>query len=273
MPDRILRAGIIKSDRVNLLSWPAEVFYRRLMSVVDDYGRYDGRTIILRSDLYPLKVDKVSLADVGKWKAECASAGLVSFYQVTGKEYLEIKDFGQRLRSMKSKWPAPADICQRMTADDSGCPPETEYEEETEIETEVERAKALPGARAPLRKFEDGENVLKDEFNKLEIPTTTTEAWQVVKDWISKNNPQFIEPYFIAWNIFATWYKLAKMRDVPASRRKKFNVRIKEKGFDFLEILAKAKASELLKSASWFSFDWLIENDRNYLKVLEGNYR
>jgi hypothetical protein len=59
MPDRILRAGIIKSGAVNALGWPAEVFYRRLMSVVDDFGRYDGRSSILRADLYPLKVDKL----------------------------------------------------------------------------------------------------------------------------------------------------------------------------------------------------------------------
>lgn len=146
MPDRIVRQGILKSELVNKLSWPAEVFYRRLMQVADDFGRYDGRTIILRSDLYPLKVDKVSAADVGKWKAECASAGLISCYQVAGKEYLEIKNFGQRLRAMKSRFPAPADICQPPHADDSGCPPETETEteSETESETETEQSAAAP---------------------------------------------------------------------------------------------------------------------------------
>jgi hypothetical protein len=36
MPNRILRAGIITSDRVNALDFGAEVFYRRLMSAVDE---------------------------------------------------------------------------------------------------------------------------------------------------------------------------------------------------------------------------------------------
>ena len=117
MADRVIRAGILSSEKVCSLSWAAEVFYRRLMSVVDDYGRYDGRLTILRVSLYPLQIDKVSDADVGKWRLETAKAGLVSVYAVDGKEYVEIVNFGQRLRAEKSKWPAPADICQRVSAD------------------------------------------------------------------------------------------------------------------------------------------------------------
>jgi hypothetical protein len=120
MPDRIVRVGILTSDPVNLLSWAAEVFYRRLFNVVDDYGRYDARPAILRSHLYPLKVDRVSDSDVGKWLTECVNAGLVSAYQVSGRPYLEVLKFGQRVRADKSKWPQPpssADICQQPLSD------------------------------------------------------------------------------------------------------------------------------------------------------------
>lgn len=120
MPDRIVRAGILTSDPVNKLSWAAEVFYRRLFSIVDDYGRYDGRAALLRAHLYPLKVDRVSDADVGKWLTECVTAGLVSVYQVSGQPYVEVFKFGQRVRAEKSKWPDPptsADICAQPRAD------------------------------------------------------------------------------------------------------------------------------------------------------------
>lgn len=116
MPDRIVRAEILTSEAVSLLSWPAEVFYRRLFSVVDDYGRYDGRSSILRAHLYPLKLDKVSEPDVGKWLTECVNAALVRLYQVAGRPYLEVLKFGQRVRADKSKWPDPptvADSCQQ----------------------------------------------------------------------------------------------------------------------------------------------------------------
>jgi hypothetical protein len=115
MPDRILRAAILTSDPVNNVSWPAEVFYRRLMSVVDDYGRYDGRVSILRSALYPLKLNQVSEADIVKWSDECSEAGLVSFYEVGDKRFLELLKFNQRKRA-ESKWPSPADIGGQLTA-------------------------------------------------------------------------------------------------------------------------------------------------------------
>lgn len=132
MPDRYVRAAILTSEPVNQLSWAAEVFYRRLMSVVDDYGRYDARPIILRTALYPLKIDRVSDSDIGKWMTECVEAGLVRGYTVDGKQYLQVVKFGQRIRSA-SRFPAPpgesddpltsADICQQVTADDSNCRP------------------------------------------------------------------------------------------------------------------------------------------------------
>jgi hypothetical protein len=107
MPDRILRVGILTSESVNRLSWPAEVFYRRLMSVVDDFGRYDGRPAVLRASLYALKVDRVSEPDIGKWIRETEEAGLVRTYTVTEKPYLEISKFDQKVRAVKSKWPDP----------------------------------------------------------------------------------------------------------------------------------------------------------------------
>lgn len=111
MPERIVRPGILSSDAVCSLSWQSEVFYRRLMSVVDDYGRYDGRLPILRAALYPLQLEKVSDSDVGKWRLETAKAGLVRIYAVEGKEFIEISKFDQRIQG-KPKWPSPSDVPQ-----------------------------------------------------------------------------------------------------------------------------------------------------------------
>ncbi len=120
MPDRIVRAEILTSEPVNALGWGAEVFYRRLFSIVDDYGRYDGRPSLLRAHLYPMKLDRVSEPDVGKWLTECVNAGLVRCYVVSGRPYVEVLKFGQRVRADKSKWPDPptsADICQQPLSD------------------------------------------------------------------------------------------------------------------------------------------------------------
>lgn len=138
MPDRIVRAGILSSDPVNRLSWAAEVFYRRLHSVVDDYGRYDGRPTMLRAHLYPLKIDRVSDADVGKWLAECATAGLVSVYQVSGFPYLEVLKFGQRVRSASSKWPAPPANGEHSRTNVSGCQQMTALCVDVDVDVDVD---------------------------------------------------------------------------------------------------------------------------------------
>jgi hypothetical protein len=146
MPNRMVREGILASDLVNKLTWAAEVFYRRLMSVADDFGRYDGRPEIVRAALYPLRLDKVSAADVDKWKAECAQAGLVSCYHVDGKEYIQIENFGQRLRVKKSKYPVPLTFdsrCAHLTADDNICG-QLRQEEKKEYEEEEKGKGSLP---------------------------------------------------------------------------------------------------------------------------------
>lgn len=107
MPNRIIREGIITSEAVNSLSWEAEIFYRRLLSVVDDFGRFDARPSVLRSALYPLKLDSMREDSVQRCLKSCEVARLVVLYSVNGKEYLEVTNFRQQVRSKKSKYPAP----------------------------------------------------------------------------------------------------------------------------------------------------------------------
>jgi hypothetical protein len=113
VPNRIIRDAILASERVASLGWPEEVFYRRLHSVVDDFGRYEANLQLLRSRCYPLQTDNVRTADISRWMAACQKAGLILGYEVAGKQYLEVINFGQQQRSA-SKYPAPL-------ASDSNC--------------------------------------------------------------------------------------------------------------------------------------------------------
>lgn len=113
MPTRMLREGILTSERVASLNWGEEVFYRRLMSVVDDFGRYYATPMLLRAACYPLQLNKVSDSDIEKWIAGCATAALVRVYPAKdGKRYIELMDFRQRVRASVSKFPPPPDSCQ-----------------------------------------------------------------------------------------------------------------------------------------------------------------
>lgn len=114
MPNRILRDGILNSEAVNKLPPIAELFYRRLMSVVDDHGRFFAHPAILRASCYPMQLEQVKESDISTWLEACTqkihtSAGdviLIAVYVVSGKKYLQINNFKQRVRS-DSKFPAP----------------------------------------------------------------------------------------------------------------------------------------------------------------------
>lgn len=122
MPNRILRDGILTSEAVSSLSWSEEVFYRRLMSVADDHGRFHSLPKLIRAACYPLQIDKVADSDIGKWTTACVAAGLVRVYPATdGKSYLEIVKFGQQVRS-KSKFPEPIESdAEHPISVDSNC--------------------------------------------------------------------------------------------------------------------------------------------------------
>lgn len=106
MPNRMLRAGIITSEAVNKLSPQAELFYRRMMSIVDDFGRFDGRPAIIRPMAYPLQLDRVGEASVKAWIKECEKQELLVIYWIDGKPYLQMLKWDQP-RAKASKWPAP----------------------------------------------------------------------------------------------------------------------------------------------------------------------
>lgn len=106
MPNRIVREGILSSDRVDRLDWPAEVFYRRLLSKVDDHGLYDGRLSVLRASLFPLRVDKVTDQDCSAWLQQCVDAKLLEIYEIEAKRYVHVFDTRWQARS-DPKYPKP----------------------------------------------------------------------------------------------------------------------------------------------------------------------
>jgi len=109
MPSRVLRDGILDSKRVGELSERAELFYRKLFSVVDDYGRYEADVELLRVKLYARRLDEVSVSDVAGFLQECCEGPnpLVLIYEAEGKKLLQIVKFGQRVRTKKYPDPPP----------------------------------------------------------------------------------------------------------------------------------------------------------------------
>jgi len=106
MPTRILRDGILSSRAVNAVSEPAEILYRRLMSVVDDFGRAEADPDLLRAKCFPLQLERWPTERVREFLAELGESPLVTVYHRGEKSYIQIENFGQRLQS-KERFPAP----------------------------------------------------------------------------------------------------------------------------------------------------------------------
>lgn len=146
MPNRMLKESILSSEKFNSLTWFEQSTYIRLILLADDYGRLDGRDVILKSYCYPLD-DKVTRSAISKAISHMVNVGLLQKYEVNNKPYLYFPNFGkyQRLRSKTSKYPAPLngaqnDSCQSHDRHMSDtCP----LEEEVEVELEVEEKENL----------------------------------------------------------------------------------------------------------------------------------
>ena len=132
MANRVLRDWTT-SEAVDNLSPEAEVFFTRLIMKADDYGSYHANPKLIKAALFPLK-DYTS-KQIEIWLKELISSNIVFKYQVEGKDYIRIDNFGQRLRNMRNTFPQP-DANPLTTR--SELRPETETKRnETESETET----------------------------------------------------------------------------------------------------------------------------------------
>lgn len=98
------------------------------------------------------------------------------------------------------------------------------------------------------------------------------------KDNIQKTNTKEkvdYEYFTNLWNRFADKYNKKKVIKMNETRKVKLKKRCNEtKDFNgvFLQVLKVASKSDFLLDNNFFSFEWVIANDNNYIKVLEGKY-
>ncbi|MBP7398214.1 MAG: DUF4373 domain-containing protein [Chitinophagales bacterium] len=166
-----------------------------------------------------------------------------------------------------------SEIIQEESPQPSGSLPQSKVKESKE-----EKSKVKPNGIPVSDETDTGE--VKIQYKKLIESISGKELVLVtssLKAFIAEKRPVFIDPYQEYWNLFAKYYGLAQVDIINDNRKKKFKTRISEPAFDFLKILDKIKVSNMLRgvdtNSSWkVTFDWVFENQNNYVKILEGNY-
>lgn len=111
MPQRFLRPGITNSELWNSVSFPAQSLFIRIITLVDDYGRYDGRSTVLWAHCFAVWNEKqpnqeITLQEFDKLLQEIAAVHLIDLYEVSGKRILQVSQWLERVREgTKEKWP------------------------------------------------------------------------------------------------------------------------------------------------------------------------
>jgi hypothetical protein len=105
MPNRYIREGINSSRAVASLGLGAEIFYRRMLLVIDDFGRYEVDYMLIRSAAYPVHPN-VTETDIAGWLAACQKAGLLAIYEVDERKYVAFAKT-EPPRARNSKYPDP----------------------------------------------------------------------------------------------------------------------------------------------------------------------
>src|SRR4051794_12930640 len=98
MPQRFLRPGIRTSATWNSTSFAAQGLYVSILTLVDDFGRYDGRAALLHGECFALRND-VKPQRTAALLQELHEVGLIQLYQHEGKDYLQVLRWQERSRT------------------------------------------------------------------------------------------------------------------------------------------------------------------------------
>jgi hypothetical protein len=123
MPQRFLRPQIRQSKRWNRLAYFDQSLYIRLITLVDDFARYEADPELIRSEAFPYgdpDGEPVTVEAVDGGLTTLAVKNMLLLYEVEGVKYLQLTRWQERTRAEKSKYPPP---CKHLTTSDNTCAP------------------------------------------------------------------------------------------------------------------------------------------------------
>jgi hypothetical protein len=231
----------------------------------DDDGVFEADPILLRSQIFPRRTD-IEVVDIEKWLQELAEQKFILKVNYLEVDFYLTRTFSNHQKiDRKQPGRLPAEIIRRtldeLTANDR---------KKSALYSRVEESNSKGKVKVKETPTESGARSAPSELQKEYENLDKAKA--KISEFIRIKKPQFCEPYVARWNFFAKACKKPAIKTLSESRRKKLLARIREDAFDFMKILQKANESKFITDGTWFSFDWIVANDKNYLKVLEGNY-
>jgi hypothetical protein len=261
--------------RLPELSLGAHLFWIGTWNFSDDEGVFEGDPCLLKADIFPRRRD-VTESTIEAWLVELITTGFILKFEYQGVTFYISRTFKVHQKIDKPR-PSkiPVETIKRALGAGSSKSRDSSAKPRDKSPCIVEESNSKGGVKESNKEANaSGVAGATPGPTKLSVYTALPEkSKKAIIEFIKEHKPEFIEPYCDLWNLMAAARKLPGVSEkIPDSRRRKFAVRIKDPAFDLIKILAKALDSEFILTSTWFSFDWIIANDKNYLKVLEGNY-
>jgi hypothetical protein len=256
---RYLKPSFWKDEDIAELPYQIRLFYIALWNFADREGRLEDRPKWLQVEIFPYeKVDiEKMLQQLTKPKSN-SNRPFIKRYSVGGKKYIQILAWQEHQRphhqEPESKIPPPS------FAETSEATPKS-IRSDTEVST----------------------NQSAGEWRRR-METETEKEKEYILQSPSENSKKSLkredeDKLMRLWNELTVKYPvLAKVLKISPERRRHLKQRFINKDFmlKFEEVLKKIPKSKFLlgeNDRKWVvSFDWLIANDTNYLKILEGKY-
>jgi len=239
---RMLARNITVSKKVARLTDPwAKLFYTWLIPFTDDFGRFHAEPELLKAAIFPREA--ITLEQIEKLSTDLSREGLITLYEVDDSAYLELVAFdkfqtfrGDRKR--QAEYPEPGRAC----SPDPGKPLTPKGKPMTPLKEDKEsKKKESEGKRKKLAMEVDVDRV-KGQWNSIEWLAGITTLSDTRKKKLRERDYEMVKEG-IAWTDLFT----------AIEEQKPFLSGENEKGWVM-------------------TFDWLIANDTNWVKVIERKY-
>jgi hypothetical protein len=289
---RTIKPEMWEDPKFGSLRRDSRLMFIGMLNFADDGGVIKANPTYIKSRVFPYD-DELNTKDILVWLDALVSVRMLIPFSFNGDSYLLIRNFQkhQIIDKRYAKYSVPpetvATLAEEKTEFNPGPTsiPHREHNVNTliphsehNVNTPQERigregnsvSKETLGDKSPVGLNENEKKCQKELQEKYaEVPKDK----KCIHEFIRDNRPTFPDPYIDLWNLFAEQFNIPGVKSKSTNRIRKLKIRLSEQQFDFSQIIRKAThAGDFLLTSNWFTFDWIIENQENYLKLLEGNY-
>ena len=256
---RMIHDCLWKSEGLAELTIRQRLLWVGLITTADDQGRGKAHPSLIRSTIFPF--DTLTNIEIENDLQAIADEEMVILYIVKGKSYYQILnwwEYQQPQWAYPSEYPAPDGWQNRLRYRHDGRVLTDNWKpDEGKNQTEP-LPKALPKA------LPNTDTLSLTQAHSISISDSSSDS--------NKQTPLrvFFEELSTAWHNYYPEKRQYGYDTVKA----KIAARYKDTGFreNWTEALLKSCNVKALRDEKWFSFEYLIRNNTNYLKLLDGTF-